>query len=125
MHDSERDNAHQIDLDDDGNTLAGVSLDNLPPTRAAYEALLVAKGVDPRSWGYLPYSEGRRLPATGQGHGLLARRNPARNARNDKVKKAWYHADRLRREDLTLRDIGNPVALCRRRYPAAARFDSL
>ncbi len=106
VHDSERDNAHQIDLDDDGNTLAGVSLDNLPPTRDAYDALLVAKNVDPRSWGYLPYSEVDAYQQLVKDMAYWRVESLLETRETDKTKKAWYHADRLRREDLTLRDIG-------------------
>ncbi len=83
-----------------------MSLDNLPPTRAGYEALLVAKNVDPRSWGYLPYSEVDSYQQLVKDMAYWRVESLLETRETDKTKKAWYHADRLRREDLTLRDIG-------------------
>ncbi len=104
--DSDLTPAHFIDLDDDGKTLGGQTLDQLPATRSDFEAALRAQGIDPFKSGYLPYStviayqEVAKDMATWRVLSLMETRE------TDKLKKAWYHADRLRREQLLLRDIG-------------------
>ena len=55
-HDSDRDPAHLMRLDDNGVSLAGMPLDQLPETRTLYEQALRAKGADPVKTGYLYYS---------------------------------------------------------------------
>ena len=103
---SERDALHFIDLDDDGNTLAGVSLDNLPETRSAYEAAVVAKGGDPDHAGYLPYALVDTYQQVTKDFAYWRVENLLETRETDKVKKAWYHADRVRREEVIKFDIG-------------------
>ena len=106
VHDSDRDAAHFIDLDDDGNTLAGVGLDNLPATRADFEAALIAKGTSITKSGYLPYSLVDGYEQVSKDFAYWRVDSYLETREKDKVKKAWYHADRVRREALTKRDIG-------------------
>ncbi len=106
VHDNDRDIAHFIDLDDNGNTLAGVSLDNLPTTRSDYEAAIRAKGIDPYKAGYLPYATVDAYQQVVKDLAFWRVLNYLEPKETDRTKKAFYHADRLRREQLTLRDIG-------------------
>ncbi|MGA9658801.1 MAG: hypothetical protein WBQ60_06850 [Asticcacaulis sp.] len=106
VHDAERDPAHFMDLDDEGLTAAGLSLDQLPKTRPDYEAALRAKGIDPSKEGYLPYAtiDAYQQVIKDMAYWRVLKLMEGRET--DAAKKAWYHADRVRREDLTLRDIG-------------------
>lgn len=103
---SERDALHFIDLDDDGNTAAGVSLDNLPETRSDYEAAVRAKGQDPAHAGYLPYALVDTYQQVTKDLAYWRVLTWMESRETDKVKKAWYHADRVRREEVTKYDIG-------------------
>ncbi|ESQ83075.1 hypothetical protein AEAC466_14525 [Asticcacaulis sp. AC466] len=106
VHDNDRDIAHFIDLDDDGNTLAGVSLDNLPANRSDYEAAVRAKGVEPYKAGYLPYATVDAYQQVVKDMAYWRVLTYLEPLEKDRTKKAWYRADRLRREQLMLRDIG-------------------
>ncbi|MGN6209250.1 hypothetical protein [Asticcacaulis sp.] len=106
VHDNDRDVAHFIDLDDDGNTLAGVSLDNLPANRSDYEAALRAKGVEPYKAGTLPYATVDAWQQVVKDMAFWRVLTYVEARETDRTKKAWYKADLARREDLTLRDIG-------------------
>lgn len=54
--DSENDPGHYLDLLDNGTVEGGLPLNALPPTREAYDAALRARGTDPYTVGYSPYS---------------------------------------------------------------------
>ena len=105
-HDADLNPAHFIDLDDQGAVKAGLPVTELPPTRAAYEALQRTAGGDGFDQGYLPYSieEGWqqlvkdfaywRVDSWGERHeGSAARR-------------AWFARDRRLHEQLAIRDLG-------------------
>ena len=107
-HDRERDTAHFIDMDDDARVIsaAGPSIDALPRLKSEYDAMLTAAGLDVDDAGYLPY-------AIWDGYQQLVRDfatwrvlNAAEAREQDPGKRAWYRADRLRREALILRDMG-------------------
>jgi hypothetical protein len=107
-HDRERDTAHFVDLDDQGRVInaQGLSIDALPNLKSEYDAALVAAGLDVNDAGYLPY-------AIMDGYQQLVRDfatwrvlNAAEARELDPGKRAWYRADRLRREALILRDMG-------------------
>lgn len=106
VHDSDRDAAHFIDLDDDGNTFAGMALGNLPQTRFDYDAAVVARGNQPWKAGYLPYSEVDAYEQVVKDMAYWRVESLLETRESDRSKRAWYHTDRLRREGLTLRDIG-------------------
>jgi hypothetical protein len=89
-HDRERDTAHFIDFDDNGFAMKanGPSIDALPRLKSDFDTLMDAYqnlGRDFAYWRVLTAAEGREM---------------------DPGKKAWYRADRERREALILRDIG-------------------
>jgi hypothetical protein len=58
IHDTDRDAAHFLDVDDEGKMYGGpkFTVETLPPTRADYEKALAAAGHDSWNAGYLPYS---------------------------------------------------------------------
>lgn len=106
IHDSDRDPGHFLDVSDDGTVLGGPRLDALPNTRAAYEAALRAAGTDSWKAGYLPYTIVDRWQQLRKDFAYwrvlsAAERNPAWT-RN----RAWFAADRARREAQILEHIG-------------------
>jgi hypothetical protein len=105
-HDSDRDAAHFLDLEDDGRVLGGPALAALPQTRADYEGALRAAGQDSWKAGYLPYSivDGWQQLVKDFAY-IRIDAAAARNAR-DPARRAWFAADGARRRSLVLRDIG-------------------
>jgi hypothetical protein len=106
MHGHDRDAGHFIDLDLDGKVLGGPPMLPLAPTRAEYEAQLRAAGLDQWKAGYLPYAiidRWQQLTTDLAYWRVLdaAERNP-RWAAN----RAWFRQDRLRREALILKSLG-------------------
>ncbi|MDP1632950.1 MAG: S1/P1 Nuclease [Caulobacter sp.] len=106
IHDSNRDPAHFIDLDDQGRLLGGPLLSAMPATRADYETALRAVGADSWKAGYLQYSiiDGYQQLVKDFGYWRVdvAAEKRARGAR-----RAWYKRDRQRREALLLANLGN------------------
>lgn len=106
LHDQDRDPGHFIDLEDDGKVLGGPPMLPLAATRAEYETQLRAAGVDQWKAGYLPYSiidRWQQLTTDFAYWRVLkaAEANPAWKAH-----KAWFTQDRIRREALILKGIG-------------------
>jgi len=106
VHDFERDSAHFIDLDDDGKTLAGVSLGDLPQSRSDFEALLRSKGVKPWTSGYLPYALVDAWQQVVKDFAYWRGMTFLEAKEADPKRKAWFKEAIRRREALTLRDIG-------------------
>jgi hypothetical protein len=106
LHDSDRDPGHFVDLDDDGKVLGGPPMVPLAATRADYETQLRAAGIDQWKAGYLPYSivdRWQQLTADFAYWRVLkaAEANPKWRAHRD-----WFVQDRVRREALILKDLG-------------------
>ena len=107
VHDSDRDPAHFLDLDDDGKVLGGPALADLPPTRAAYDQGVRAAGGDSWKAGYLPYAIIDAWQQLAKDFAYLradeaaATRGPASPAH-----RAWFVADARARRALILRDVG-------------------
>jgi hypothetical protein len=106
VHDSDRDPAHFLDLADDGAVLGGPRLDALPPTRADYETALRAAGADSWKAGYLPYAIVDRWQQLAHDFAYWRVLAAAEKNRAWAGRRAWYVADRRRRESQILRDIG-------------------
>jgi hypothetical protein len=106
VHDSDRDPAHLMELDDNGVSLAGLALEDLPATRTLYEQALRAKGVDPVKTGYLFYSTIDAYQQVSKDFAFLRVIALAEAREKDKTRRQWLKGARRRREDLTLRDIG-------------------
>jgi hypothetical protein len=104
--DSDRDQGHFLDLDDNGAALGGPKLTALPPTRRDYEKALQAAGTDSWKAGYLPYNILENYQALSRDFAYwkalkYAEANPAW-----KEHKAFFTADRVRREQQILIEIG-------------------
>ena len=105
-HDSDRDPGHFIDLSDDGTVLGGPLLTALPATRADFDAAVRKAGADSWKSGYLPYSIVDRWEQLAKDFAYwrvlsAAEANPAW-----KEHKAFFTADRRRREGQILVAIG-------------------
>ncbi len=104
-HDQERDPGHYVNLDDDG-TAAGIPLEKLPATRAAYDTALRANGWTQYKMGYLPYSivdgwqQLRKDFAYWRADVVMAK------TATDPADGAWFEADRKLREMIIIRDLG-------------------
>ena len=105
-HDAMRDPAHFVDVDDAGKVLGGPALNQLPTTKAEYEAAIRAAGADPVRAGYLPYAiiDGWQQLAKDFAYwralaaAVPREHNPAR--------KAWLERDLARREALIINNLG-------------------
>ena len=106
MHDSDRDPGHYLDLADDGTVQGGLRIDALPPTRADYETALRAAGTDSWKVGYLPYSIIDRWQQLAHDFAYWRVLKSAEANRAWRSHRAWYVADRRRREAQILEDIG-------------------
>jgi hypothetical protein len=105
-HDADRDPGHYLDLGDDGAIAGGPALSALPPTRESYDTALRAVGTDQYRMGFLPYAmvdgwqQVREDFAYWRYDDIGARKAASADDR------AWFGADRARREALTIRDVG-------------------
>jgi hypothetical protein len=104
--DGDRDQAHFLDLGDDGTVFGGPKATALPATRQDYEKALQAVGSDSWKAGYLPYAileaEQQLTEDFAYWKALkFAEQNPAWAAH-----KAFFAADRVRREAQILVAIG-------------------
>jgi hypothetical protein len=105
-HDSTRDPAHFVDVDDNGKVLGGPALNALPPTRAEYQSALHAVGADTYRAGYLPYAiiDGWQQLAKDFAYWRVL--TAAIPREHDAQRRTWLERDLARREALTLRDLG-------------------
>ncbi len=107
-HDRERDTAHFVDMDDAGHVMnaQGPMIDALPRLKSDYDAALIAAGTSVDDAGYLPYAIMDAWQQVVRDFAYIRVLNAAEARETDPGKRAWYRADRERREALTLRDIG-------------------
>lgn len=106
VHDQDRDPGHFIDLGDDGKVFGGPALAALPATRQDYDTALRAVGQDSWKAGYLPYSIVDRYQQLAKDLAFwrvlkAAEANPAW-----KSHRAFFIADRKRREAQVLQTMG-------------------
>ncbi|ESQ77344.1 hypothetical protein [Asticcacaulis sp. YBE204] len=106
VHDFERDSAHFIDLDDEGKTLAGVKLQEVPQSRSDFDALLRTKNVMPWKSGYLNYALVDAYQQVVKDFAYWRALTHVEAKETDAAKKEWLRTAIRRREALTLRDIG-------------------
>lgn len=108
IHDTDRDAAHFLDIDDEGRMYGGpkFSVETLPPTRADYEKALGLAGQNSWTAGYLPYSiiDGYQQLVKDFTYWRILK--AVSKTEKDRVRKAYYVADLKRREDLLVRDLG-------------------
>lgn len=106
LHDQDRDAAHFIDLDDDGKLLGGPQMLPLAATRADFETQLRAAGLDQWKVGYLPYSIIDRYQQLTTDFAYWRVLKAAEGNTAWKRNRAWFTADRIRREALILKSVG-------------------
>jgi hypothetical protein len=106
VHDHDRDPGHFVDLDDDGKILGGPPMLPLAATRADYETQLRAAGIDQWKAGYLPYSIIDRYQQLTTDLAYWRVLDAAEKNEAWKQNRAWFRQDRLRREALILKGIG-------------------
>ncbi len=106
VHDADRDPGHFVDVDDAGKIMGGPALAALPPTRADYETALRAAGSDSHHAGYLPYSIVDGWQQLAKDFAYWRALTAAIPRERDPVRRAWMQRDLVRREALTLRDLG-------------------
>ncbi len=108
IHDTDRDSAHFLDIDDQGRMYGGpmFTVATLPPTRADYETALRAVGQDAWKAGYLPYAiiDGYQQLVKDFTYWRIL--TAVVKIEKDATKLAYYKADLKRREELLLRDLG-------------------
>jgi hypothetical protein len=106
VHDSDRDPAHFVDVDDNGLVLGGPALAALPETRAAYETALRAAGTDSWKAGYLPYAiiDGWQQLEKDLIYWRIDRAAAEKVA--NPAHRAWFRADMAERQVLAVRDLG-------------------
>lgn len=107
-HDRERDTAHFVDMDDQGRVMdhRGMTMNDLPRLKSEYDAALTRAGLDVDEAGYLPYAIMDAWQNLERDFSYWRVLNAAEARETDLAKREWYRADRLRREQLILRDIG-------------------
>lgn len=105
-HDSERDPGHFLDLADNGAVMSAVPLNALPETRGDYDAALSAAGFDQYKAGYLPYAIVDGWQQLVKDFAYWRADSVAQANARTAADRAWFKADRLRREQLILRDAG-------------------
>lgn len=106
IHDSNRDPAHYIDIDDAGKVMGGPVFSDMPPTRADYEASLQAARTDSWKAGYLQYSIADAYQQLVKDFAYW-RVDTAMIKRAKGAQKAWYKRDQARREELLWANLGN------------------
>ncbi len=105
-HDAERDAGHFVDLDDNAMVSGFLPLEALPATREAYDTALRSKSFTQYSAGYLPYAivDGWQQLAKDFAYWRAATKAASNAATAEE--RAWFDADRQRRERLIIRDLG-------------------
>ncbi|MCR5879790.1 S1/P1 Nuclease [Phenylobacterium sp. J367] len=106
IHDHDRDAAHFVDLGEDGKVLGGPDFLPFQATKADYETALRAHNIDMWKAGYLQFSiiDRRQQLTLDFAYWRILKAAEA----NPKWKKnrAWFKADRIRREGLILKTMG-------------------
>jgi len=106
-HDKERDAGHFVGLDDSGLVAGLLALDALPATREAYDSALRAAGKATQySAGYLPLAIVDGWQQLVKDFAYWRAASVGARTALDPADRAWFDADRVRRERLTIRDLG-------------------
>ena len=106
LHDSDRDAAHFISIDDDGKVLGGPLLAALPPTRNDYETAMRLAGTNAQHAGYLPYAIVDGWQQLVRDFAYWRMETAAIPRETNPQHKAWMEADLRQREALIIRDLG-------------------
>ena len=107
IHDTDRDPAHFVNIDDEGHVFHGPAIEQLPATREEYDQAIRASGVaDMTKVGWLPYSIVDTWQQVAKDFSYWRVDTAAMKTAKTPQLKAWFEADRVEREKLILRDIG-------------------
>jgi hypothetical protein len=106
LHGHDRDAAHFVDLDEDGKILGGPPMLPLAGTRADYETALRTHGLDQWKGGYLPYSILDRYQQLTTDFAYWRVLKAAEGNSKWSRHRKWFREDRIRREALILKSIG-------------------
>jgi hypothetical protein len=104
--DSDNDTGHFLDIGDDNKIAGTITLDNLPPSFAAYDAALRAIGQDPFKEGYVPYTILDGWEQIRKDFAYYRAETYAAAHATSPADKAFFAQDLPLRERLTIRDIG-------------------
>ena len=96
--DSDRNQQHFLDLNDDGSVLGGPKVTALPPNRPDYEKAVQAVGTDSWKAGYLPYAILENYQELTKDFAMWKALKSAESNKAWAEHKAFFTADRLRRE---------------------------
>ncbi len=107
IHDHDRDAAHFVDIHDDGTVLGGPPFLPLPQTRAEYETQLAAHKLDTAKAGYLQFAMIDRWQQLASDFAYWRVLTAAENNPAWEERRAWFTADRQRREAQILATIGD------------------
>jgi hypothetical protein len=106
-HDKERDAGHFVSLDDAGLVAGLLALDALPATREAYDSALRAGGKATQyNTGYLPLAIVDGWQQLVKDFAYWRAASVGARTAVDADDRAWFDADRQRRERLVIRDLG-------------------
>lgn len=105
-HDRDRDPGHSIRIDDDGLVAGVMGLEALPLTREAYDTALRAKGVTQYQAGFMPYAIVDGWQQLVKDFGYWRAATVGAKTAASGADRAWFDADRQRRESLIIRDLG-------------------
>lgn len=106
LHGHDRDAAHFVDLDEEGKVLGGPPMLPLSATRADYETALRAHKLDQWQGGYLPYAILDRYQQLTTDFAYWRVLKAAEANRKWSKNRAWFREDRIRREALILKTMG-------------------
>jgi hypothetical protein len=106
LHDADRDPAHFVNVDDEGRVEGGPKLESLPATRQAYDTALRAVGDDASGAGWLPYAMADGWQQVVKDFAYWRITRAGERLAKTSQRRAWFAADRVRREALLLRDLG-------------------
>jgi hypothetical protein len=104
-HDADLNPAHFADVSDD-QTIGGIPLNALPPTRADYAAALRAHGADDYKLGYLPYAIAEGWQQLVKDFAYWRADTAGEKFAKTDAARADFARDRKLRELLTIRDFG-------------------
>jgi hypothetical protein len=103
---AERNPGYHVDLADNGQVMGVVPLAGLPQTRQAYDAELKAKGFSQLQAGYLPYPVMDGWHRVREDFAYWRALGKAIETAETPEERAWFEAERRRRETRTIGDIG-------------------
>jgi hypothetical protein len=104
--DVDHNQGHFLDLNDDGTALGGPKVTAMPPTRQDYEKALQAAGTDSWKAGYLPYSILENYQDLTKDFAMWKALKFAESNKAWAEHKAFFTADRIRREHQIMIAIG-------------------